>query len=148
MVLVARLPDFGEVQRWALPSDGAHGIDIDPRSGLLYVACDGGEFVEVDTATGRIRGDWPLAGGPDATFFNPSSGIVHVAISEPGLVQSIDPRTTVSTELSTALGIQNTALVPPDRLYVFSPYHQGIIDLMEVAQDRSSGVYKSPPFPP
>jgi DNA-binding beta-propeller fold protein YncE len=148
MVLVARLPDLGEVQHWALPSDGAHGIDIDHRSGFLYVACDGGALVEVDTATGRVRGEWPLAGSPDATFFNPSSGLVHVAIGEPGLVQSIDPRTAVSTEFSTALGAQTTALVPPDHLYVFSPYHQGIIDLVEVARDRSSGIYKSPLYPP
>jgi hypothetical protein len=148
MVLVAGLPDLGDVQHWALPSDGAHGIDIDHRSGLLYVACDGGALVEVDTATGRVRGEWPLAGGPDATFFNPSSGLVHVAIGEPGLVQSIDPRTAVSTEFTTALGAQTSALVPPDRLYVFSPYHQGIVDLVEVARDRSSGVYKSPLYPP
>jgi DNA-binding beta-propeller fold protein YncE len=147
MVLVARLPDLGDVQHWALPSDGAHGIDIDHRTGLLYVACDGGALVEVDTATGRVRGEWPLAGGPDATFFNPSSGLVHVAIGEPGLVQSIDPRTTGSTEFRTALGAQTTALVPPDRLYVFSPYHQGIIDLVEVPRERSSGVYKSPLYP-
>ena len=36
---------------------------------------------------------WPIAGPPDVTFFNPSSGLVHVAIGEPGLVDSIDPRT-------------------------------------------------------
>jgi hypothetical protein len=148
MVLVARLPDLSVVQHWALPSDGAHGIDIDYRSGLLYVACDGGALVEVDTATGRVCGEWPLAGSPDATFFSPSSGLVHVAIGEPGLVQSVDPRTAVSTEFSTAAGAQTTALVPPDRLYVFSPCHQGIIDLVEMARDRSSGVYKSPLYPP
>jgi len=90
----------------------------------------------------------PLAGSPDATFFNPSSGLVHVAIGEPGLVQSVDPRTAVSTEFSTTAGAQTTALVPPDRLYVFSPCHQGIIDLVEMARDRSSGVYKSPLYPP
>ena len=57
MVLVARLPDLSVVQHWALPSDGAHEIDIDYRSGLLYVACDGGALVEVDTATGRVCGE-------------------------------------------------------------------------------------------
>jgi hypothetical protein len=95
-----------------------------------------------------VCGEWPLAGSPDATFFNPSSGLVHVAIGEPGLVQSVDPRTAVSTEFSTTAGAQTTALVPPDRLYVFSPCHQGIIDLVEMARDRSSGVYKSPLYPP
>jgi DNA-binding beta-propeller fold protein YncE len=143
MILVARLPDLGDVQHWALPSDGAHGIDIDHRSGFLYVACDGGALVEVDTVTGKVRGEWPLAGGPDATFFNPSSGLVHVAIGEPGLVQSIDPRTAVSRELSTALGAQTTALVPPDHLYVFSPYHRGVLDLVEALGTPHSGIYKA-----
>jgi DNA-binding beta-propeller fold protein YncE len=126
MVLVARLPDLKDVQRWPLPSHGAHGMDIDLRTGLLYVACDGGALVEVD-ATGRVRGEWPLAGGPDATFFNPATGLVHVAIEKPGLVQSIDPRTGASAQLPTALGAKTTAFAPPDRLYVFSPTHGGAL---------------------
>ena len=32
MVLVARLPELNDVQHWTLPSDGAHGIDIDHRA--------------------------------------------------------------------------------------------------------------------
>jgi len=148
MVLVARLPELADVQHWALPSRGAHGIDIDHRSGLLYVACDGGALVELDAAAGQVHGEWPLAGVPDATFFNPSSGIVHVAIGEPGLVQSIDPRTGVSVQFSTAPGAQTTALVPPDHLYVFSPYHQGIVDLVESARDLALGISKFPLDPP
>jgi DNA-binding beta-propeller fold protein YncE len=144
MVLVARLPELDDVQHWALPSHGAHGIDIDYRSGLLYVACDGGALVELDAVAGEVRGEWPLVGVPDATFFNPSSGIVHVAIGEPGLVQSIDPHTGVSVQFSTAPGAQTTALVPPDHLYVFSPQHQGIVDLVEAARDLALGVSKHP----
>ena len=127
MVLVARLPDLTDVQRWPLPSHGAHGMDIDHRAGLLYVACDGGALIELDTATGRVRGEWPLADVPDATFFNPATGLVHVAIEKPGLVQSIDPRTGVSAELPTALGAKTTAFAAPDRLYVFSPAHGGAL---------------------
>ncbi len=127
MVLVARLPDLKDVQRWPLPSHGAHGMDIDHRAGLLYVACDGGALVEVDTVSGQVRGEWPLAGGPDATFFNPTTGLVHVAIEKPGLVQSIDPRTGASAQLPTALGAKTTAFAPPDRLYVISPAHRGVL---------------------
>jgi DNA-binding beta-propeller fold protein YncE len=127
MVLVARLPDLTDVQRWPLPAHGAHGMDIDHRAGLLYVACDGGALIELDTATGRVRGEWPLAGGPDATFFNPTTGLVHVAIEKPGLVQSIDPRTGASAQLPTALGAKTTAFAPPDRLYVISPAHRGVL---------------------
>jgi hypothetical protein len=129
MVLVACLPDLSGVEHWPLPSGGAHGMDIDHAAGLLYVACDDGALVEVDTRSGRTRQQWPLSGGPDATFFNPASGIVHVAIGEPGLVQSIDPRTGTASKIATARGAGTSALIAPDRLYVLSPSHGGILEL-------------------
>jgi hypothetical protein len=93
------------------------------------VACDGGSPVEVDTQSGEIRRQWPLAGGPDATFFNPRSGLVHVAIGDPGLIRSVDPCTGTCGQVATARGVTTTALIEPDRLYVFSPLHGGILDL-------------------
>jgi len=131
MLLVAQLPELNRVEHWPLPSGGAHGLDIDLQNGLLYVACDGGSLVAVDALIGEVRGEWPLAGAPDATFFNPASGLVHVAIADPGLVQSIDPRTGNSVPLYTAIGAKTTAPVPPDRLYVFSPSHGGVLVLGE-----------------
>jgi DNA-binding beta-propeller fold protein YncE len=129
MVLVAPLPELNAVQHWLLPSHGAHGMDINHAADLLYVACDGGSLVEVDARSGAMRRDWPLAGVPDATFFNPKSGLVHVAIGDPGLIQSVDPRTNTSMQFTTAKGAKTTALIEPDRLYVFSPLHKGILDL-------------------
>jgi len=129
MVLVARLPDLSSVEHWPLPSGGAHGMDIHHAANLLYVACDDGTLIEVDTRSGKTERQWPLAGGPDATFFNPASGIVHVAIAEPGLVQSIDPRTGAASEIATARGAKTTAFVAPDRLYVLSPSHGGVLEL-------------------
>jgi hypothetical protein len=129
MVLVANLPELSAVQHWPLACGGAHGMDIDRASGLLYVACDGGSLVEVDTQSGEMRRQWPLAGGPDATFFNPRSGLVHVAVGDPGLIQSVDPRTGTRGQITTAHGVTTTALIEPDRLYVFSPAHGGILDL-------------------
>jgi DNA-binding beta-propeller fold protein YncE len=134
MVFVARLPMLTEVKQWRLPASGAHGLDIDHANGLLYAACDGGALIEVDASSGEIRGEWPLDGEPDATFFNPTSGLVHVAVPEPGVVQSIHPRSGTMTRTSTAAGAQTTALVPPDRLYVFSPRHNGALDLVEEPQ--------------
>lgn len=131
MVLVARLPELNAVQHWPLPSDGAHGMDINHGADLLYVACDGGLLVEVDAQSGETRRKWPLAGVADATFFNPKSGLVHVAIEHPGLVQTVDPLTGTSTQFITAVGAKTTALIEPDRLYVFSPLHSGILDLKE-----------------
>jgi hypothetical protein len=129
LVLVARLPRLDRVEHWPLPSGGAHGMDIDHAAGLLYVACDDGALVEVATKDGTVRQQWPLAGGPDATFYNVASGMVHVAIAAPGLVQSIDPRTGSSSAVETAPGAKTTALVAPDRLYVLSPAHGGVLEL-------------------
>ena len=129
MVLTARLPKLDMVQHWMLPSTGAHGLDIDRQTNLLYVACDGGSLVGVDALTGSVRNEWPVSGAPDATFFNPSSGLVHVAIGDPGLIETIDPRTGVVTELTTGPGAKTTALVAPDHLYVFSPLHRGALVL-------------------
>jgi len=129
MVLVASLPDLGNVQHWPLPSGGAHGMDIDHTNNLLYVACDDGALIEVETGNGRVRRQWPLIGGPDATFFNPASGLVHVAIADPGVVQTVDPRSGSIGTIETAKGAKTTALVMPDRLYVLSPSHGGVLEL-------------------
>jgi hypothetical protein len=129
MVLVARLPELVGVQLWHLSSAGAHGIDIDHQRNRLYVACDGGALIELDTTMGTKRRQWPLAGMPDATFFNPTSGLVHVAISEPGLVHSVNTRNGTSSQFTTARGAKTTALVAPDSLYV--PSHNGVLGLVE-----------------
>jgi len=131
IVFVARLPELDEVQHWTLPLAGAHGMDIDHQADRLYIACDGGSLVELETTAGKICGEWPLAGVPDATFFNLASGLVHVAIGKPGLVQSINPRTGASTQFTTAMGAKTSALVPPDSRYVFSPAHLGVLALVE-----------------
>ena len=131
MVLTARLPDLQDIKHWKVPSAGAHGLEIDHQHGRLYVACDDATLVEVDAGSGQVSNQWPIAGAPDVTFFNPATGLVHVAIGKPGLVQSIDPRTGASTQTMTAAGAHTTALVPPDRLYVFSPSDGGAIVLVD-----------------
>jgi hypothetical protein len=127
MVLVARLPDLKEVEHWKLAPGGAHGLDIDHKRGRLYVACDDAVLAEVNCSSGETSNEWPLAGVPDVTFFNPISGIVHVAIGKPGLVQSIDLRSGASVQTMTGAGAHTTAFVAPDRLYVFSPSHGSAI---------------------
>jgi len=131
MVLVARLPDLDVIEHWKLPSGGAHGLDIDHESRRLYAACDDGALVEIDSLSGKVTNVWPIAGAPDVTFFNPATGLVHVAIGEPGLVESIDPRTEQSVRTTTAAGAHTTAIVLPDRLYVISPKHGGVLVLAD-----------------
>jgi len=131
MVLVASLPDLGPIAQWRLPSGGAHGLDIDHSRGRLYAACDDGTLVEIDSTSGEVTNVWPIAGAPDVTFFNPATGRVHVAIGEPGLVETIDPRTGTAIQTTTGVRAHTTALVAPDQLYVISPTHGGILVLAD-----------------
>jgi len=131
MILVARLPDLCAIAQWKLPAGGAHGLDIDHASGRLYAACDESALVEVDSTSGEVTNVWPIAGPPDVTFFNAATGLVHVAIGEPGLVESVDPRTGHSTRTLTGAGAHTTAIVVPDRLYVISPEHGGLLVLSD-----------------
>lgn len=131
MVLVARLPDLSDVTHWKLPAGGAHGLDIDHASGRLYAACDEGALVEIDSSSGEVGNVWPIAGPPDVTFFNPATGLVHVAIGEPGLIDTVDPRTGHTARTLTGAGAHTTAIAIPDRLYVISPEHGGLLVLSD-----------------
>jgi streptogramin lyase len=131
MVLVARLPDLDDVRHWPLPSGGAHGLDIDHRRQRLYAACDDGALVELDSNNGKVTNVWPIAGTPDVTFFNPATGLVHVAIGDPGVVDTISPQTGNLERTVTARGAHTTAIVVPDRLYVISPEHGGVLVLAD-----------------
>jgi hypothetical protein len=131
MILAARLPDLSAPVYWSLPSGGAHGLDIDHARNRLYAACDDGALVEIDSNSGKVTNVWPIAGPPDVTFFNPATGRVHVAIGDPGLVETIDPRTGASTRTMTGPGAHTTAIVVPDRLYVISSRHGGVLVLAD-----------------
>jgi len=131
MVLVAQLPDLGNVIHWKLPAGGAHGLDIDHARGRLYAACDDSALVEISSTSGEVTNVWPIGGVPDVTFFNPTTSLVHVAIGEPGLVDSVDPRTGHTARILTGAGAHTTAIVIPDRLYVISPTHGGLLALSD-----------------
>jgi DNA-binding beta-propeller fold protein YncE len=127
MILVVRLPELSLIAQWRLAWGGAHGLDIDHATGRIYAACDDGALVEIDSITGEITNVWPIAGSPDVTFFNPATGLVHVAIGEPGLVETIDPKTGNGAQTMTGADAHTTVMVPPDRLYVISPAHGGVL---------------------
>jgi hypothetical protein len=131
MILVASLPDLSPIAQWRLPSGGAHGLDIDHAAGRLYAACDDGALVEVDSGSGEITSVWPIAGSPDVTFINPATGLVHVAIGEPGLVETVNPKNGKAVRTMTGADAHTTVIVPPDRLYVISPAHGGILVLSD-----------------
>lgn len=82
--------------------------------------------VENDAFHPRCR-VWPIAGPPDVTFFNPATGRVHVAIGKPGVIDIIDVDTGDGVRTPTGAGAHTTAIVVPDRLYVISPAHGGLL---------------------
>jgi len=131
MVLVTGLPELNVISRWALPYGGAHGLYIDHGRGRIYVACDDGALIEIDSSSGDICKTWPIAGPPDVTFFNLACGLVHVAIGEPGLIETVHPASGRRATTVTARGAHTTVLVPPDKLYVISPEHGGLLVLAD-----------------
>jgi DNA-binding beta-propeller fold protein YncE len=130
-VLVVELAGFTTHALWPLPSSGAHGADLDSTGGRLFVACDGGSLVALTVDTGAVVGQWPLPGVPDATFFNPATGRVHVAVGDPGVVVSVDPQGGRQMVTPTEAGAKTTALGPPDRLFVFLPTRGGALELID-----------------
>lgn len=131
IILVAGLPYLSLIAQWTLPSAGAHGVDIDPIGKRLFVACDGGALIALSTETGAVEDIWSLPGGPDATFYNPESGLVHVAVGNPGVVVSVNPATGDIATCVTEARAGTTALVGPDRLYVFLRQRGGALELIE-----------------
>lgn len=61
--------------------------------------------------------------------FDPRSGSGHMAIGEPRLIHSVNPRTGANMQFTTAAGAKTTAHVPPDHLPVFSSTSHGVPDL-------------------
>jgi hypothetical protein len=77
------------------------------------------------------------------TFFNPSTGLVHVAIGDPGLVETIDPSTGAIDRTITGRGAHTTAIVVPDQLYVISPEHGGVLVLADAGVSRTGSEMQS-----
>jgi DNA-binding beta-propeller fold protein YncE len=123
--LVARLDgETGDVvARFPVSSAGPHGLDLDATCRRLFVACDGGLVVVLDTETGREDASVPIPGLPDAIWFNPAREQLYVAIGDPGVLTVVDTATlTVAEQITTEPGAQTTAFDPErQRLYVFLP---------------------------
>ncbi len=108
---------------WPVSSAGPHGMDVDREGNRAFVACDGGQLIALDMESGRKVGAVPISGVPDATWFDPSSHRVYVAVANPGVIDVIDSESLrVIESVATELGAKTTALdVKRHRLYVFLP---------------------------
>jgi DNA-binding beta-propeller fold protein YncE len=93
ILAVSAAPSFEVLRSIPIPVPGPHGLDLDPRRGLLHCACDAGVVVTVEAASGRVVTHVPIAGPPDVAFFNPRRARLYVAVGDPGVLQSIDTDT-------------------------------------------------------
>jgi DNA-binding beta-propeller fold protein YncE len=109
--------------QWPVSVSGPHGLDLDLASGRALVACDGGAVVALDLASGRELAQAPIAGGPDAIWFDPQRRLLYVAIAEPGLVDVVDTAAmVVAQQVETERDAHTSAFdAARQRLYVFLP---------------------------
>lgn len=102
---------------------GPHGMALDQDDGQIFVACDSGDLVVLDRATGAEITSISIAGAPDVLWFNPPRHFLYVAIGDPGLIQVIDTKTmTHVEEIRTEKGAHTLTFdVSRQLLYVFLP---------------------------
>ncbi len=110
-------------REYEIPAAGPHGLDLDPGTGRLLCACDGGVLLAVDAGSGRVLGEVSLTGTPDVIFLHPQSGRLYVAIGDPGVIDVIDVRTMRRIEVvPTETGAHTLALDRKrNKVYAFLP---------------------------
>jgi DNA-binding beta-propeller fold protein YncE len=69
---------------------GPHGLDIDDKNGLAYVACDAGAVVILDISTGHEKTVVPIGGGPDVAWLNADRHRFYCAVGNPGAIEVLD----------------------------------------------------------
>src|SRR5262249_41595203 len=114
---------LARVGTYAIPVPGPHGLDLDSANDRAFVACDGGAGVCLDLAPGAPSAPIPVAGEPDAIWFDPTRRRLYVAIGKPGQIDVVDTATLAVVErLPTEEGAHTTAFDPVrQQLYVFLP---------------------------
>ena len=110
-------------ETYAVPGAGPHGLELDADSGRLFCACDEGQLVAMEAATGRVLGTTALSGAPDVIFLDRLLGRLYVAVADPGVIDVIDIHRMRGLEtVSTEPDAHTTALdARGHRLYVFLP---------------------------
>lgn len=102
---------------------GPHGLDLDRENGRAFVACDGGAVVVLDLHKDREEGTVPIAGVPDAIWYNRRRERLYVAIGDPGVVDVVNTATLfVDQQVATEKGAHTTAYDDKRQLlYIFLP---------------------------
>jgi DNA-binding beta-propeller fold protein YncE len=106
-----------------VPAVGPHGLDLEADTGRLFCACDDGQLLVLEAATGRWLATVALSGAPDVIVLDPTLARCYVAVGDPGAIDVIDIRALRRLEsVPTEPGAHTTALDSRrHRLYVFLP---------------------------
>ena len=123
-VVVVIDPESGEVQgTWNVSCRGPHGIDLDRDADHVFIGCEDGHLLMLESNSGMQLGSVEIAGNPDAIWFNPVPGHIYLAIGEPGVVQVVRAKDLAIIEtVDTGPGAHTLALdVKRQQLYVFRP---------------------------
>jgi hypothetical protein len=101
---------FALAGSWSVPSAGPHGLDLDTKGRRAFVACDGGTVEALDLTAGGAVSSCPIAGAPDAIWYNADRDLLYVAVGQPGLVDVIDTASMTRRErVATEPGAHTTA---------------------------------------
>jgi len=102
---------------------GPHGLDIDDKNGLAYIAFDGGSVVVLDVSTGHEEAVVPIGGSPDVIWLNTAKHRLYCAIGRPGVIEVINTQKLIVEEkVGTEEGTHTfTFDNKRQRLYAFLP---------------------------
>jgi len=113
-----------------IPVEGPHGLDLDLENKRLFCACDGGQLVTVEAATGAILNQLPLSGVPDVVFFNAALHHLYVAIGDPGVIDVFDTAILQQVEsMHTEKGAHTIGFDPlQNKVFAFCPQtHRALV---------------------
>jgi DNA-binding beta-propeller fold protein YncE len=125
LIVVLAASDPGRLDTtYEVPAAGPHGLDLDADTGRLLCACDDGQFLLLEAATGRVLGTIALSGTPDVIFLDSARARCYVAMGDPGVIDVIDVRSLRRIEsVQTEPGAHTTAFdAARHLLYVFLPH--------------------------
>ncbi|HSV85703.1 MAG TPA: YncE family protein [Levilinea sp.] len=113
----------GIARSYEIPVTGPHGLDLDLANKRLFCACDGGQLVTVEAATGVVLNQLPLSGVPDVVFFNAALRHLYVAVGDPGVLDVFDTATMQQIEsVHTEKGAHTIGFDPMrNKVYAFCP---------------------------
>ena len=102
------------------PCQSPSGMAMDVAHGRVFSVCDGGVMTVADAKTGKVVTTVKIGDGPDASRFDPATGLVFSSNGESGTLTVVHEDTpdkySVSDEIPTAAGARTMELDPANHM--------------------------------